>query len=342
MIKTKTAFIYNPYWLTLGGGERYTAGVADFLIKLGWKVDIYWPRNISKSLKNRFNIDLSHANFVSEDWTFSYDLVFWVSDGSLPTSFAKKTLVHFQFPFKLSPRFTLNNFLKSHLYTFVCNSRFTKRFIDQSFRVDSRVIYPPIDTELFPVTKKTNTILYVGRFSGLTQNKNQLQLVKSFQKISPRLSGWKLIVAGGLGIGHDEKLISLLKNAAKNLPIEFVFNPDLKTLKKLYGQAKIFWSASGFGTEEFENPLKVEHFGITVVEAMSAGCVPVISNLGGHKEILDFKSGFLWDSPAELEQITLSLAKSPKILKYLSIEAQKRSKIFSTACFQNSLASIIG
>jgi len=57
----KTALIYNPYWHTLGGGERYTASVAEFLIKQGWQVDIYWPNDISSVLKQRFNIDLGRA-----------------------------------------------------------------------------------------------------------------------------------------------------------------------------------------------------------------------------------------------------------------------------------------
>jgi len=268
-------------------------------------------------------------------------LVFSVSDGSLPTSLAKKTIVHFQFPFQLK-KASLSNLLKSHLYTLVCNSRFTKKYIDASFHVNSRVLYPPVDTGLFTPAKKTNTIIYVGRFSHLTQTKNQLLLIKSFKNISALLPGWKLIIAGGLGVGRDDKFISTLQNESKNSRIELFFNPDINTLKKLFGQAKIFWSAAGYGEDAHSQPLRMEHFGMTVVEGMSAGCVPVITNLGGHTEILDNKSGFLWDTPSELEKITLTLIKNPKVLAFMSKQAQLRSKIFSTACFQNSLASIIG
>ncbi len=336
----KKIFINNPYWLTLGGGERYTASVAKYFLDRNWQVDIFWPQNLSSKLRDRFEINLKRVNFVTSDWTSGYDLSFWVSDGSLPTSFSKKTLVHFQFPFKITPK--VSDLIKSKLYTFVCNSRFTKHFIDTSYHTNSLVLYPPVDTSLYPPGKKTNTILYVGRFSRLTQEKNQLQLIKSFKNISKKLPGWKLIIAGGLGIGHDEKFLASLDAEIQKYPIKLVYNPTTDDLKSFLGQAKIFWSASGFGHDEMQDPTKVEHFGMSVVEAMGAGGVPIITNLGGHKEILDFKSGFLWDSPQELEKLTISLAHSPKILNYMSKQAIARSRYFDLICFQNSLSSITG
>lgn len=337
----KKAFIYNPYWLSFGGGERYTASIAEFLISQGWLVDIYWPTNLADKIRHRFGINLSKAQFVTNDWTYKYDLAFWVSDGSLPASFAKKTLIHFQIPFtQLTP--SISDRIKARLYTLVCNSRFTKSFIDSQYSAHSLVLYPPVDTQIFPPAKKTNTILYVGRFSRLTQDKNQLQLIKSFQKIEKKLKNWKLIIAGGLGIGHDHKFINSLSGQINKSQIELCFNPNLPTLKKLYGQAKIFWSAAGYGHDQYTHPDKVEHFGMTVVEAMSAGCVPIVSNLGGHREIVDNKSGFLWDQPSEMESLTVELIRTPEILSYLSRTVQARSKIFDKLCFQNSLQSIIG
>lgn len=89
------------------------------------------------------------------------------------------------------------------------------------------------------------------------------------------LEGWKLILAGGAEIGADDYLNNL-KSKAFGYPIEIVESPNFKDLVNLYKKARIFWSASGYGIDEEKEPERVEHFGITVVEAMSAGCVPLV------------------------------------------------------------------
>jgi glycosyltransferase involved in cell wall biosynthesis len=49
-----------------------------------------------------------------------------------------------------------------------------------------------------------------------------------------------------------------------------------------------------------------EHFGITIVEAMSAGCVPVVHDSGGPKEVVNEETGFRWqnidDVPGMIEE----------------------------------------
>src|SRR3989344_9144145 len=138
----KRAAIHNPYWDSLGGGERYTAAFVKLLLDQGWQVDIHWSNNISQSILDRFGINISHANFIHELSTMNHELLFWLSDGSLPTSFAKKTIVHFQFPFQNVHGGSLPNLLKSRFYKFVANSQFTKQAIDKEFNINCSVIYP--------------------------------------------------------------------------------------------------------------------------------------------------------------------------------------------------------
>ena len=52
-------------------------------------------------------------------------------------------------------------------------------------------------------------------------------------------------------------------------------NLDRAHLGLLYRDAKIFWHAAGMKSDETIYPELAEHFGISTVEAMSAGCVPV-------------------------------------------------------------------
>lgn len=341
----KKALIHNPYWDSLGGGERYTAAFTRLLLDSGWQVGIAWPADISTAVKSRFDIDISGAIFNSQFSILNsakYDLLFWVSDGSLPMSLAQKTLVHFQFPFKNIAGRSPVNLLKSRLYTFVCNSRFTKSYIDREFLVRSQVVYPPVNTSAFSPGKKSKTLLYVGRFSHLTQAKNPHLLIQAFKNIHSRLPGWRLVLAGGAGIGTPSDALSRLRSQAAGLPVEIITNPSVTRLKSLYGQASIFWSASGLGTDPLKEPLKVEHFGITVVEAMSGGCVPIIPDLGGHPEIVvSGQNGFLYHSLDQLEKTTLELAADSTRLIALAKAARQRSKIFDTAAFNAAFAPLI-
>lgn len=337
-----TAAVYNPYWATLGGGERYTASFIRLLLDRGWQVDVWWPQDISLLIRDRFSLDISGARFTPRRPTFGYDLLFFVSDGSLPLSFAKTTLIHLQFPFSGISGHSLPNFFKSRFYKFVVNSYFTQKFIDQEFYVRSTVIYPPVDTSQFSPGPKTKTILYVGRFSHLAQAKGQSVLIDSFKHIYRRLPGWKLILAGGTAVGADPSFISALKRSARGYPIQILTDPDLSVLKKLYASATFFWSAGGFGINPESDPVKVEHFGISVVEAMSAGCVPLVTNLGGHPEIVDSgENGFLWDTPTQLEDRTLALVIDPGQLLRLSQNAVSKSKIFDIKSFNTACVSLL-
>lgn len=336
------AAIFNPYWDTLGGGERYVASFVRLLLNKHWQVDIWWPQNISSAINSRFNIDISTANFVSRQSSSQYDLLFWVSDGSLPSSLAKKTFVHFQFPFQNISGHSLPNYFKSRFYKFIVNSEFTQKVIDKEFSVNSTVIYPPIDVDKFIPGTKDRTILYVGRFSNLTQSKGQEILISVFKKFHKRIPGWKLILAGGASVGVSVETLSALKKSARGFPIQIVTDPDFAVLKKLYASATLFWSGSGFGEDETISPLKVEHFGISVVEAMAAGCVPLIVNLGGHREIVNSgRDGFLWNSPDELGELTQKLINHPKLMSDISQAAIAKSKIFGIAQFNAAFSKIL-
>lgn len=340
------AAIFNPYLDTLGGGERYTVSFAKVLLDSGWSVDLEWKDEKIKSVfKDRFDIDVSKINLVeSIKKGNGYDLCFWVSDGSVPLLASRKNILHFQIPFKGVDGVSLFNKMKFiRINKVVCNSEFTKKIIDEEYRVKSLVIYPPVAVGEIKPKRKENIILYVGRFSNLIQAKGQDILIKAFKKLTkdPAYADWKLILAGGAEVGVDNNLAELEK-ASEGVNIQIFKSPDFKTIKDLYGKAKIFWSAAGFGVNETKEPQKVEHFGITTVEAMAAGAVPLIVNAGGSKEIVENgKTGFLWEKENELITYSKKLIDNGKLLRRISKNTISASDKFKYERFNNEVLEIL-
>src|SRR5258708_6815444 len=338
------AAIFNPYLDTLGGGERYVMAVASALVKKNFIVDVEWRDSaIREKLEKRFGIDLQKVNFVDDiKRGDGYDICLWVSDGSIPTLKARKNFLHFQVPFtKVNGSSLLNKFKLMRMNKIICNSKFTKKVIDKEFGVDSFVLYPPVSVEKFKPKKKENLILNVARFSSLMQSKRQDVLIKTFKNFHKSNPNYKLILAGGIEVGAEE----MIKNLEKDIvgyPIEIIKSPDFKTLKDFYSKTKIYWSAAGYGIDQKKDPKKVEHFGITVVEAMAAGAVPLAYDAGGHREIVQNNSdGFLWSDTSDLYRYTKKIATDEKLRKAISINAIAASKNYSYEEFEKNFKTLL-
>jgi len=351
----KKALFYDPYLDTLGGGERYTLTLAQILSQQGFEVEFVWDdNNILKKAEKRFGLDLSKIKvnkkakkFIGKKstlldrfkFTRKYDLVFYLSDGSIPFLFSKKNLIHIQIPLKTKGNKFLNYIKSLFIHKFVYNSQFTKTIAEKGLpQSKGIVLYPPISTQELSSDKKRNLILSVGRFDPTMQNKRHDILIKAFRQLSAQTKNkYTLIIAGGVKGKAGKKVIKKLKILSKNLKVKILTNPEFDKLKELYSQSKIFWHSAGYGISESKFPEKMEHFGMTTVEAMASGAVPVVINLGGQKEIITKKTGFLWDTIPELVNNTLTLIKSPRKMDQMSKNAQTRAKKFSVLSFTKNI-----
>ena len=85
-----------------------------------------------------------------------------------------------------------------------------------------------------------------------------------------------------------------------------------------------------------------EHFGITVVEAMAAGCVPVVYNGGGLAEsVIHTESGYLWKETKEALMHTQILADNIQQYKTMQDNAIKRSRNFSDQKFRERIDKLV-
>jgi glycosyltransferase involved in cell wall biosynthesis len=349
------AGIFDPYLDTLGGGERYVLTVAEILSQNGYDVDLFWDgdTNLLNKASSRFELKLDNIHFVPNIFANNiakrllllqkYDLIFYLSDGSVPFLFSRQNYLHFQVPFTKSQKNILN-YLKFKLVDqVICNSKFTQKFTTQNYTAKNVVLYPPVDITKFSISKKEKIILSVGRFDNILNAKRQDVLINSFKKLSPSANGWKLVLAGGsLQSSDKNQYLKDLQKQAIGFPIEFSINPDFSILKNLYSHASIFWHAAGFGVDEVVHPEATEHFGMTVVEAMSAGLAPIVTNRGGLPEIITHQqNGYLFETESELISQTIALINNPKLLSTISIAAKNTSTQFSKQIFQDNLLKLI-
>lgn len=344
---------YNPYHRTLGGGEYYLFSMMRTYLLKGDTVFYYADNpHIVKEAELQFGINLS--NVVLKPVIFEknslfnklyessqLDVLFWYSDGSIPLSAAKKNYLLFQFPVPWVAGQSISNRIKlSRFQKVIVNSEFTKQSIDTTFDVDSTVLYPSIDTTKYHAGKKEQLILTVGRFTQGMNMKRQDVLIDAFQQLYKKgLTSWKFVLVGGM-MDEDASYVSKLKESIKEYPIEIKENCSREELLDLYSRASMYWHAAGYGSDMNTHPEHAEHFGISVVEAMASGAIPIVFNAGGPKEIVTDDSGMKWNTLDELLESTRNLADSKK-REIFEKRALVRAKYFDTQTFDTYFKSII-
>jgi len=229
-------------------------------------------------------------------------------------------------------------------------SKYSSFWIKRFWNKDSTILFPPVDTESFKSggnNKKEKAILSVGRFFPEHHNKKQYELAATFIKMIEKypmvMKGYILYLAGGVsGISEHLEYIERIKKLSAGYPIKVLPNVSFKELTGLFKKSSIFWHASGLGEDENAHPEKFEHFGITTAEAMSAGCIPVVINKGGQKEIIeDGVDGFFFNDLQELSDQTLKIIRDEVDSLKIRENAVKNCQKFSNNSFEEELLSII-
>lgn len=224
-------------------------------------------------------------------------------------------------------------------------SDFCQYWISKYWGLPSRVLYPPVNTQHFkPADRKKKQIVHVGRFFVTGHNKKQLELVKAFKKMydQHQMNDWELHFVGSVHDGEQHKnYYQKVVAEAQNYPVHFHIDASFEELQELLSESKIYWHATGYGHDEKTEPILFEHFGITTVEAMAAGCVPVVIAGGGQREIVTPEAGFLWNSLDELIEQTVTLIHKPKLLLAMRDQAITRSKHFSRSAFKKRFAKLL-
>ena len=167
--------------------------------------------------------------------------------------------------------FVSNNLDYIKKATIITNSNYTKNAIKQTWNADSTVIYPPCPQYSFPLEDKineevtdTNTVCTLGRFTPEKEYDTILQIAKE----RPRI---KFELIGSVTADKISYLEALKNKASRN--VIFHVNASIDEKIEILKRSKIL-------LHSFQG----EHFGVAIIEAMSAGLIPVTHNSGAAKE----------------------------------------------------------
>jgi glycosyltransferase involved in cell wall biosynthesis len=231
----------------------------------------------------------------------------------------------------------------------LANSRFTRHWIRRWWDRDADVLYPPITIR--PALAKQPIVLSVGRFFAAERghSKKQLEMLEAWRRIvtDPDLGplvqreGWTLHLVGGCSPA-DQPYLEAVRHAAHTLPVELHIDASGAMLDRLYREASIYWHAAGLDEDEEAHPERMEHFGITTVEAMSAGAVPVAFAAAGPLEAFrDGIEGFHFRTLDELVAHTGGLLRAPDERTRLGAAAAERAEGFGLDAFRRSVRRVV-
>lgn len=178
--------------------------------------------------------------------------------------------------------------------------------------VEAGIDYPRFSSVKKKVNK--NMFVYVGRIS---KNKRVDNLIRTVSYLKKSLKNIELHI-----IGDDwENLKAGLEKLAKELDVEknviFAGKVSGEELLKHLSKANFFVSASEY-----------ESFGLSVVESMAAGCIPILNNIGIFRNLIaDGKEGFIVDfnnPEAAAKKIKSVFAKDLRQIRNNSINFSKK------------------
>ncbi len=229
----------------------------------------------------------------------------------------------------------------------LANSKFTADWIDRRWRLPSFELTPPIDTEEFSTESsysKERIILSVGRFFAGGHNKKHHEMAEAF--IRMRKEGyipeeWRLVFVGSRHREHPSHLAYFDKLVAlcEGHPINILSDLPFADLLEQYNRASIYWHAAGWGERVERFPERFEHFGMTTCEAMACGCVPVVFDAAGQREIVNSSEiGFRFTDYDTLAQQMETLTNAdPAMLLEIGKKAQASISRYARSSYKEKV-----
>ena len=129
----------------------------------------------------------------------------------------------------------------------------------------------------------------------------------------------QLVWAGPDEEGRTEELRNVAQQAGVGDSVKFTGRVEVQEIEQLLSHANLFVSGSSY-----------EGYGLSTIEAMSSGTVPVVTRVGIHPQLIsNGKTGFLVDSNSSslANGLRLALNLDPVALAAMGQQAQELSAL---------------
>ncbi len=207
----------------------------------------------------------------------------------------------------------------------VCDSEFTKENAKRMFDGNYKVIYPPVQIKEFKDKvegRSKKGIASTGSFSIEKNQMLQVEIAKEIPEIEFSICGKSK---------RMPSYFKKVKNEAKKLTNVRLFpNISFEKLKEKLLKSLIFIHTS-----------KNEPFGISTVEAIAAGCIPVVHNSGGQREVVPFKELRFKDKEEAVKIIKEILKWNEKKRQDYRKKLQKHIEKFDEKIFKDKIIDIL-
>jgi len=341
-----------------GGTEKTLHGILEALEQTEHNVTLYTfskPKISSKKFKIKSSLPFSIPSFGLYQRTMeskliskatNEDILIQASGGlGIPTNPKQKIIVyaHADFSSELDNPSTKYKGIWSLYYKsyynmikkfvnrisnlniiLVSNSKFVHDSIKSKYDKDSTIIYPPVGLQEFNSQEKKNQIITIGRFS---EEKNLEFGINMISKLDS-----KYFVIGNTktksNILYYEKLESNIKKQKLESKVKLLKNLDRNELVDYLITSKVYFHCSN------------ETFGISVVESIAAGCIPIVPNTSAHKETVPIQELRYKEDDLDDAKTKIDAALRGDFDKYLP-ELKEHVKDFSKENFQKSLIDLI-
>jgi len=218
-----------------------------------------------------------------------------------------------------------------HQPLILTNSKFSAFMIRKFLGTNSLVLYPPIEFEKYlPLSQnreRKNLVITLSRIEPLKNLEMVLDIAKEVKTA-------KFVIAGTV---HSIEYYSTLKRKINAFGLE----ERVKILPNIKEEVKMALLKI---SKIYLHPMKYEHFGIAIVEAMASGLIPVVHKSGGAwMDIVEYgKYGFGFKSIEEaIENINNILEMHEDELQNWRLKFHKKIRVFSYNKFRSNIEYLI-
>jgi len=355
--------VFHPALDYYGGAEFVAAVIVNTLAKDGYEVELFVNKQVDQEkteemlgerisssvkiivkptfLQPRGMLDLYQNMFKTLAFKSKCDILIdtysncvfpWTDICYIHFPYLNRYSFNPRFPYLKSPHLRQavslpdvlfeKNFENYNGKLLLANSHYTAEAVKEFSGLNAEVLYPPVPSTFFYKNSedlnqhpRKNLVVTVSRF-GVGKG---LEKIPYIAKLTDPHINFAII-----GLVQDESVLRSVLRSIKKFSltnrVKALTNISKQDMKTILNSAKVYLHT----TIE-------EHFGISIVEAMAMGCIPIVHNSGGVKEFVPeiYRYGNLQDAARKIETATYEWTPE-KARRMVEIAKQFSESNFST------------